>query len=46
MCASTGEEDPEKYPEDEKLGSFARGQEESEEMQEGTFGSTEEPDAD
>ena len=38
---ATGEEDLEKFPEDAKLGSFARGQESQENVQEGTFGTTE-----
>jgi hypothetical protein len=43
---STGEEDPEKFPEDEQLGSFGRGQESAEsagDMEEGTFGTVEGP---
>jgi hypothetical protein len=40
---STGEEDLEKFPEDEQLGSFGRGQETPqslEHMEEGTFGTS------
>ena len=42
---ATGEEDLEKFPEDEQLGSFARGQEKTDSPQneeEGTFGTVEE----
>jgi hypothetical protein len=44
---ATGQEDAESFPENEQLGSFARGQEETDSpqnVQEGTFGTTESPE--
>jgi hypothetical protein len=46
---ATGEEDLEKFPEDEELGSFAKGQgttDSSQNEEEGTFATVDEPDED
>ena len=40
---ATGEEDLERFPEDAELGGFARGQESQQNVQEGTFGTGEDP---